>query len=106
MTLICDWLSLTNEDWSTTRPRASSPGLLSWQPLQSFIGTLRELFRKCTHHKVLTFVEYRAVSGVFQNIDPQPSSPPSESVLPPAPKAGVHRTVRVVEGQYFGRRQT
>ncbi len=37
-------------------------------------------------HKVLTHVEYRAVSGVFQNIgniDPPPS-PPSECVFPPA----------------------
>ncbi len=32
------------------------------------------------YHKVFTYVEYRAVSGVFQNIDP---SPPSECVLPP-----------------------
>ncbi len=32
-------------------------------------------------HKVLTCVEYRAVSGVFQNIDPPPP-------LHPAPKAG------------------
>ncbi len=34
-------------------------------------------------HKVLTYVEYRAVSGVFQNIDPPPPSPPRECVLPP-----------------------
>jgi hypothetical protein len=26
-------------------------------------------------HKVLTYVEYRAVSGVFQNIEPPPPSP-------------------------------
>jgi hypothetical protein len=26
-------------------------------------------------HKVLTYVEYRAVSDVFQNIDPPPPSP-------------------------------
>ncbi len=37
-------------------------------------------------HKVLTHVEYRAVSGVFQNIDPPPPYPPSECVPPPAPK--------------------
>ncbi len=32
-----------------------------------------------------TYVEYRAVSDVFQNIDPPPGppSPPSECVLPP-----------------------
>jgi hypothetical protein len=39
-------------------------------------------------HKVLTTVEYRAVSGVFQNIDPPPSSPPSECVHPPHQRRG------------------
>jgi hypothetical protein len=34
-------------------------------------------------HKVLTYIEYRAVSGVFRTIDPPPPSPPSECVLPP-----------------------
>ncbi len=53
-------------------------------------------------HKVLTYEEYRAVSGVFQNIEniePPPPSPPSECVLHPAPKAGggVH-TRRAVRG--------
>jgi hypothetical protein len=33
-------------------------------------------------HKVLTYVEYRAVSGVFQNIDLPPPSSPSECVFP------------------------
>ncbi len=36
------------------------------------------------HHKVLTYMQstdYRAVSGVFQHIDPP--SPPSECILPP-----------------------
>ena len=32
-------------------------------------------------YKVLTYEEYRAVSGVFQNIDPPPPSPPSECVI-------------------------
>jgi hypothetical protein len=41
-------------------------------------------------HKVLTYVEYRAVSSVFQNIDPPPPSPPSECVLPPHQRRGVH----------------
>ncbi len=43
-------------------------------------------------HKVLTYVEYRAVSSVFQNIDPPPHappSPPSECVLPPHQRRGV-----------------
>jgi hypothetical protein len=43
-------------------------------------------------HKVLTYVEYRAVSDVFQNIYylPYTPSPPSECVPspPPAPRAG------------------
>jgi hypothetical protein len=39
-------------------------------------------------HKVLTFVEYRAVSAVFQNIDPPPPSPPSACVLPPHQRRG------------------
>jgi hypothetical protein len=34
-------------------------------------------------HKVLTYVEYRAVSGVFQNVDPPPPLRPA-SVYPPA----------------------
>ncbi len=33
-------------------------------------------------HKVLTYVEYRAVSGVFQNIDPPPPLQPSKCLLP------------------------
>jgi hypothetical protein len=39
--------------------------------------------------KVLTYVEYRAVSGVFQNMDPPPPSPPSECVLPRTAVKGV-----------------
>jgi hypothetical protein len=38
--------------------------------------------------EVLTFVDYRAVSGVFQNMDPPPPSPPSECVLPPHQRGG------------------
>ncbi len=41
-------------------------------------------------HKLLTHVEYRAVSGIFQNIDPPPPSPPSECVLPRTKGGGVH----------------
>ncbi len=39
-------------------------------------------------HKVHTYVEYRAVSGVFHNIDPPPPSPPSVCVLPPHQRRG------------------
>ncbi len=34
------------------------------------------------HHKVFTYIEYRAVSGVFRNYWPPTPSPPSECVLP------------------------
>jgi hypothetical protein len=48
-------------------------------PRKSHLWTVGQ----CLHHKVRTYVEYRAVSGVFQNIDPPPPSPPSECVHPP-----------------------
>jgi hypothetical protein len=61
------------------------------------------------NHKILTYVEYRAVSGVFQFIDPPPTLHPA-SVSSPAPKAGGWGTHSPggegVGGQYFGRRQT
>ena len=43
-----------------------------------------QIYKIC---KVLTYEEYRAVSGVFQNIDP-PTPFHSASVSSPAPKAG------------------
>ncbi len=62
--------------------------------------------KKAWPHKVLTYVEYKAVSGVFQNIDSTPS-PPSECVLPPHQRRGVHTTHSPggegVGCQYFGR---
>ncbi len=48
-------------------------------------------------HKVLTYVEYRAVSGVFQNIDPQPPLHPA-SVSSPRTKGGGVLTRRAVRG--------
>jgi hypothetical protein len=59
-----------------------------------------------TFHKVLTFIEYRAVSGVFRTIDPPP---PLHTGPSPTPKAGGTYTLagrRGGGGQYFGRRQT
>jgi hypothetical protein len=58
-------------------------------------------------HKVLTYVECRAVSGVIQNIDPPPPPPPpSECVLPPHQRLGEGGTHSPggegVGGQYFG----
>jgi hypothetical protein len=43
-------------------------------------GTLQ-----CMKHKALTYVEYRAVSGVFQNIDPHPLT--ARRVCTPPPPA-------------------
>ncbi len=55
--------------------------------------------------RVLTDLEYRAVSGVFQNIGPHPLS--TQRVCPPpAPKAGAYTLAGQGGGQYFGRRQT
>ncbi len=48
-------------------------------------------------HKVLTYVEYRAVSGVFQNIDPPPPLPLA-SVSSPCTKGGGVHTHRPVRG--------
>ncbi len=44
-------------------------------------------------HKVLTYVDYRAVSGDFQNIDPHPLSPQRVGP-PPASKAGEYILAR------------
>jgi hypothetical protein len=43
-------------------------------------------------HKVITYVEYRAVSGIFHSIDPPPPPTPlRECVLPPhQSRIGVH----------------
>ncbi len=60
-------------------------------------------------HKVLTYVEYRAMSGVFQNIDPTPPLRPA-IVSSPRTIGGGNTLARGwgggVGGQYFGRRQT
>jgi hypothetical protein len=42
------------------------------------------------HHKVLTYVEFRAVSGVFQNIDPPPPLQPASESSPRIKGRGVH----------------
>ncbi len=48
-------------------------------------------------HQVLMYVEYRAVSGVFQNIDPHPLS--TQRVCPsPAQKGGGVHTRQAVRG--------
>jgi hypothetical protein len=57
---------------------------------------------------ILTYIEYRAVSGVFQNIDLLPPLPLGNVSSPRTKGGGVNtrRVVRGVGGQYFGRRQT
>jgi hypothetical protein len=59
-------------------------------------------------HKVLTYVEYRAVSDVFQNIGPHPPLQPTSVSSPRTKGGGVHtrRAVTGMGGQYFGRRET
>jgi hypothetical protein len=47
---------------------------------------LKSIAKTCDH-KVLAYIEYRAVSGVFRNIDPPPPFHPA-IVTSPAPKAG------------------
>jgi hypothetical protein len=73
---------------------------LLWEYLFQIFGSG---FLQCKH-KVLTYVEHRAVSGVFQNIDPctHPLSIHAASV----PKAGGTHSPggEGVGGQYFGRR--
>jgi hypothetical protein len=57
-------------------------------------------------HKVLIYIEYRAVSGVFRTINPPPPFHPA-SVSSPRTKGGTHSLGgEGVGGQYFGRRQT
>jgi hypothetical protein len=47
-----------------------------------------------THHKVLTYVEYRAVSGDFQNMYWPPPPFPSASVSSPRTKGGGYTLAR------------
>ncbi len=59
------------------------------------------------NHKILTYIEYRAVSGVFRTIDPPPLSTPRECVLPPHQRYCTHSPgSEGVGGQYFGNCQT
>jgi hypothetical protein len=70
-------LILSLDSWSCSC-RTSSP---------QFISDFNK--KKCLEaHKVLTYIEYRAVSGVFQTIDPSTPSPPRECVLPPHQRRG------------------
>jgi hypothetical protein len=59
-------------------------------------------------HKVLTYIEYRAVSDVFRTIDPLPPLHPASVSSPPPQRRGDTHSPgdKGVGGQYFGRRQT
>ncbi len=69
---------------------SANSAIYFYQKVSRKNGKLRVLVTDGLHHKVLTNVEYRAVSGVFQNIDPPPPtpSPRSECVLPPQQRRG------------------
>ncbi len=74
----------------TARPASSlsaqtSGGCLPF--LQSHYDYSKGVYTEGTRHKVHTYVENRAVSGVFQNIDPLPPPSPQRVCPPPAPKA-------------------
>ncbi len=59
------------------------------------------------HHKVLTYIEYRAVSGVFRTIDPPPPLHPASGSSLRTKGGGTHSPGgEGVGGQYFGTRQT
>ncbi len=58
---------------------------------------------KPANHKVLTYAEYRAVPGVFQNIDPHPPLHPANVSYPHTKGGRVHtrRAVRGAGGSIF-----
>ncbi len=61
----------------------------------------------CCRHKVLTCIEYRAVSGIFRTIETPPPPSTQGCVLPRTKRGGVHTHCAVrgwAGGQYFGRR--
>jgi hypothetical protein len=68
----------------------------------------RSTFINWFNHKVLTYIEYRAVSGVFRTIDPPPPLHPASVSSPPTKGGGGIHTRRAVSvgGQYIRRRQT
>jgi hypothetical protein len=73
------------------------------------ISSLMNIYPLTYRHKVLTYVEYRAVSRVFKNIDPHPPLHPA-SVSSPRTKGGGYTSQSPGGdgggGQYFGRRET
>ncbi len=53
------------------------------------VNSARQREREGSEHKVITYIEYRAVSGVFQTIEPPPPLHPA-SVSSPRTKGGGH----------------
>ncbi len=97
-----DWQRLWRAWWSVN---LSSRRPIPWV-LVSAVAHAAAAAVKGLHH---TYVEDRAVSCVFQNIDPQSPSPPSECVLLPHPRRGgvhTHRGRWGGGGSIFGRRQS
>jgi hypothetical protein len=81
-------------DWSCTLTIEAFHGkrnikylFFSWGS-ESYVRIVKEtiyeldIIRRTITNYLGTYVEYRAVSSVFQNIDPPPPSPPSKCVLP------------------------
>ncbi len=92
--------------------RLEDTGRRAEADLQLLSSTLSEevsvlnLQQVSADHEVLTYVEYRAVSDVFQNIDPPPPSPSRECVPPHQRRGGTHSPGgEGGGGQYFGRLQ-
>ncbi len=76
------WLEMVDLYFSVI-VSSDPPPLYIFYPLVPLSPVLAKTFP----HKVLTYVEYRAVSGVFQNIDPPPPLHPA-SVSSPRTKGG------------------
>jgi hypothetical protein len=93
---------LENPHWELIEPRCEPKAYpVPQKNIATVCLTLLAVHRP---HKVITYIEYRAVSGVFQTIDPPPPSSPSEGVLPPHQRRGggglhTRRAVRGVGGQ-------
>ena len=63
--------------------------------------SVRERDRDRERHKVITYIEYRAVSGIFRTIDPPPPFRPASVPFPRTKGGGVHsrRAVRGLGGR-------
>jgi hypothetical protein len=69
----------------------------AWQHCKLSVFNCQTVYVHYTH-KVLTYIEYKAVSGVFRTIDPPPHPLSPASVSSPRTKGGGVHTRRVVRG--------